>query len=90
MSRARGENQRVGDPKRVLLSLGALKARGYKFFGADGGIKVTKSSMMILRGEWITNLYKLIGSIIIDDASVAIEKENTTRFWHMRLGHMSE
>ena len=36
------------------------------------------------------NLYKLTGSIIIGDASAAIEKEDTTRLWHMRLGHMSE
>ena len=32
-----------------LLSLGALEARGYKFFGADGGIKITKGSMTILK-----------------------------------------
>ena len=44
---------------------------------------------MILKEEWITNLYKLIGSIIVGDASIAIE-ENTTRFLHKRLGHMSE
>jgi len=31
--------------------LGALEAQGYKFSGADGGIKVTKGSMMILKGE---------------------------------------
>jgi len=45
--------------KNLLL----LEARGYKFSGADGGIKVTKASMMILKGERIANLYKLIESI---------------------------
>jgi len=39
------------DLKKNLLSLRALKDRGYKFSGADGGIKVTKGSMMILKGE---------------------------------------
>jgi len=27
---------------------------------------------------------------VIGDASVATEKDDTTRLWHMRLGHMSE
>jgi len=56
-----------------------MEARGYKFSGADGEIKITKGSMMILKGERIVNLYKLIGSI--GDASAATEKEDTTRLW---------
>jgi len=46
--------------------------------------------MTILKGERITNLYKLTGSIIVGEPSAAIEKEDTTRLWHTRLGHMSE
>ena len=34
--------QHVSNLTKNLLSLGALKARGYKFSGADGAIKVTK------------------------------------------------
>ena len=48
----------VPDLKKNLLSLGALEARGYKFFSADGGIKVTRGSMIIFKGERMTNLYK--------------------------------
>ena len=80
----------VPDLKKNLLSLGALEVRGYKFSGTDGATKVTKGSMMILKGERTTNLYKLIGSFIIGDTSATNEKEDTTRLWHMRLGHMSE
>ena len=69
----------VPDLKKKLLSLGALEAREYKFSGADGGIKVTRGYMMILKGEWIVNLYKLIGSIIVGDALAATMKEDTTR-----------
>jgi len=65
--------------------LGAIEAHGYKFSGADGATKVTKGSMMILKGERIANLYKLTGSIIIGDASAATEKEDTTRRWHICL-----
>ena len=80
----------VPDLKKNLLSLGALKARGYKFSGADGAINVTKGSMTILKGERTTNLYKLTGSIIVGNTSAVTEKEDTTRLWHMRLGHMNE
>jgi len=45
---------------------------------------------MILKGEWISNLFKLTGNIIVGDASAATEKEDTIRLWHMRLGHMSK
>jgi len=46
--------------------------------------------MTILKGEPTANLYKMTGSIIVGDASATTEKDNTTRLWHMRLGHMSE
>ena len=77
------------DLKKNLLSLGVLKARGYKFSGADRGIKVIRGSMTILKGKRTSNLYMLTVSIIIGDALAAIEKEDI-RLWHMRLGHMSE
>ena len=69
----------IPDLRKNLLSLGALEARGYKFSGADGGIKVTKGSMMILKGERTTILYKLTRSIIVGDASAATEKKNTIK-----------
>ena len=37
--------------RKSLLSLGALEAQECKFLGAHRGIKVTKGSMMILKGE---------------------------------------
>jgi len=66
--------QYVLDLKKNLLSLGALEAQGYKFSGANGGTKVIKGSTTILKGERIANLYKLIGSIIVGDASAAIRR----------------
>jgi len=46
--------------------------------------------MMILKGERTANLYKTIGSIITNDSLAATEKKDTTRLYHMRLGHMKE
>ena len=51
----------VSDLKKNFLSLRALKTRRYKFSGADGGIKVTKGSMTILKREQTANLYKITG-----------------------------
>jgi len=75
----------VPDLKKSLLSLGALKAQGCKFSVADGGIKVTNGSMTILKRERTVKLYKMTESIIVGDISAATKKENTTRFWYMRL-----
>ena len=46
--------------------------------------------MTIFKGEQTANLYKMIESIIISNASGATEKEDNTRLWHMCLGYMSE
>jgi len=59
------------------------------FSGSGGALKVTKGSMMVLKAEHTTNLYKAIESVVIDDAYVATEKD-TTRLWQMLLGHMSK
>ena len=70
----------VPDLRKNFLSFGALEARGYKFSGANGGIKVTKDSMTILKGERIANLYKMTGIINVGgDASAATEKEDIIR-----------
>jgi len=41
----------VPDLRKNLLMLGALKAQGCKFSGADESIKVTKGSITILKVE---------------------------------------
>ena len=75
----------VSDLRKNLLSLTALEAHGCKFSGAHEGIKATKGSMTILKGERTTNLYKMEGNIIVGDILAATEKKDTTRFWHLRL-----
>ena len=81
----------VPDLTKNLLSLGALEAQGCKFIGEGGGVTVTRGSITVLKGERVRNLYSLIGSVIVGEVSSAsAEKEDTTRLWHMRLGHMSE
>ena len=59
--------------------MGALEAQGYKFTGVDGALKVIRGFIMVLKAERMMNLYRVIGSMVIGDASVATEKEDTTR-----------
>src|SRR3954462_13136592 len=80
----------VPDMRENLLSLGALEAQGFRFSGEGEVIKVSRGSMTVLKGERVANLYRMKGSIIDGDASVSTKKEDTTRLWHMRLGHISE
>ena len=70
----------VLDLTKNIFSLGAMEALGYKFSGPNGEIKVTRGSMMILKGEHTAKLCKLTGSIIVGDASATTEKEDTTSF----------
>jgi len=35
--------------------------------------------MAVLKGERLANLYRVIGSVVIDDTFVATEKEDTLR-----------
>src|SRR4051812_48430507 len=76
--------------RKNLLSLGALEAQVFRFSGEDGVLKVSQGSMTVFKGERVANLYRMKGSIVVGDASVSTEKEDTTRLWHMRLGHISE
>ena len=78
----------VLDMRKNLLSLGALKVERCKFSVTDGALKVIKGSMTVLKAEHTTNLYKVIESVVIGDAFVTTE--DTTRLWHMPLGHMGK
>ena len=69
----------VPNLRKNILSLGALEAQGCKFLGTDGALKVTKGSMTVFKAERMVHLYKVIRSLVIGDASIAIEKEDTTK-----------
>ena len=77
------------DLRKNFLSLEILEAQGCKFSSTDGVLNVTKGSMTDFKVEHTTNLYKVIGNVVIGDASVASEKD-TIKLWHTRFGHMSE
>jgi hypothetical protein len=58
-----------------------------------GVIRVCKGSLVVMKGNKVDGLYLLQGSVIIGSAAVSSSNDSdsdTTRLWHMRLGHVSE
>lgn len=86
------ENVRhVPELKKSLISLSELDSRGYKYTGQGGVIKVSKGILVVMKGIRVGNLYKLLGSTVVDGAQMVIEHDEfPVRLWHRRLGHMSE
>ena len=64
------------------------------FFSAEGRVlRVSKSSLVVMKGKKVDTLYILQGSTVTGDAAVSMSEDpdlNTTHLWPMRLGHMSE
>ncbi|KAH9656595.1 hypothetical protein KPL70_022738 [Citrus sinensis] len=75
--------------KKNLISVGALEPKGYKVTIEDGTMKFTHGVMVILQGVRRYNLYYLKGGIT-DEANVVEAHSDTTKLWHVRLGHAGE
>ncbi|KAH9783052.1 Integrase catalytic domain-containing protein [Citrus sinensis] len=75
--------------KKNLIFVGALEANGYKVTIEDGIMKFTHGAMVILQGVRRHNLYYLKGSTT-DEANVIEAHSDTTKLWHVRLGHAGE
>jgi len=56
-------------------------------------LRVSKGSLVVIKGKKVNALYILQDSMVTGDAAVSMSEDSdldTTRLWHMRLGHMSE
>ena len=76
-----------------LISLSLLDSKRFSFKGGGGVLYVCKGSTVVLNGVKCGTLYLLQGSTLSCFAAVAssvIHKDNMTKLWHLRLGHMSE
>ncbi|KAJ4720887.1 Retrovirus-related Pol polyprotein from transposon TNT 1-94 [Melia azedarach] len=75
-----------------LISLSMLDNKGFSFQGEGGVLHVCKGSNVVLKGVKRGTLYFLQGFTLLSSVAVAsseIDKDNMTKLWHMRLGHMS-
>ena len=60
--------------KRNLISMSALDAKGYKYSGGDSVLKVTKGSLIVMKGDLSSTngLYYLRGSTVSGNATLVI------------------
>jgi len=89
-----GNVRHVPALKKNLISLGTLDALGLTYSSGGGKIKICKGSLVVMRGEKLSNnLYKLMGDTISGGAAIftpEISEDDSAHLWHLRLGHMSE
>ena len=84
----------VLDLQKNLISLGLLAKRGLKYYGEGEYVKVSKGSLLIMKGKMNnTNMYFLEGNSVKGTVVVSQSLDrfvDKTELWHRRLGHMSE
>ncbi|KAL4029866.1 hypothetical protein IC575_008094 [Cucumis melo] len=77
--------------KRNLISLGELDRSGCTIKSENGVMKVTKGSLVKLRGTLRHGLYVLEGTTVSGSAAIASGKiTDVSMLWHKRLAHVSE
>ena len=77
--------------KKNLISVGALKALGHGISIRDGVLKMTRGSMVVLKGVRHNNLHYLIGSTVTGRVTTYIFSGYVCiHIWHMRPGHTGE
>ena len=74
-----------------LISLGLLDDLDYSYLSKGGVMKITKGTLLVMKGRKVNQLYRLIGNTLIGGAIVITPTESSTddtKLWHMRLGHI--
>jgi hypothetical protein len=81
----------VLEMEKNLISIGTLDSNGYGYKSEGGVMKVTKGAMVVMKGQKSSkNIYKLLGSTIVDGIAFVESDLDCTVLWHMWLGHISE
>ena len=76
----------VPDLRKNLISLGVLDDLGYSYSSKGGIMKITKGALMVMKGQKVSTLYRLIGNTVVGRVAVTTPVEyNTddTKLWHM-------
>ena len=81
------------DLRKNLTSLGVLDDLGYSYTSKGGIMKITKGALMVMKGQKVSKLYRLIGNTVVGRvAATALIKSSIddTKLWQMRLSHIGE
>ncbi|KAK2986265.1 hypothetical protein RJ640_021834 [Escallonia rubra] len=83
----------VPELRKNLISLGTLDSNGCSYRAAGGVMRIMKGALVVMKGLKQNCLYLLQGSTVTGVAATTSSSDidsDTTKLWHMRLGHMSE
>ncbi|KAK3022873.1 hypothetical protein RJ639_045963 [Escallonia herrerae] len=76
-----------------LFFLGTLDSNGCSYRAAGGVMRIMKGALVVMKGLKQNSLYLLQRSTVTGAATTASSSDidsDTTKLWHMHLGHMSE
>ena len=78
--------------KKILISLGTLDSNRWTYKVRGKVLRISKDALVVMKGKKINGFDTLQGSTVTSAIVVSTSKSiiETTRLWHMRLGHMSE
>ncbi|KAK3011603.1 hypothetical protein RJ639_011010 [Escallonia herrerae] len=82
----------IPELRKILISLGTLDSNGCSYRAAGGVMRIMKGALVVMKGLKQNSLYLLQRSTVtgvVAASSFDIDSD-TTKLWHMRLGHMSE
>jgi len=78
----------VPNLRRNLIFLGMLDSNEGSYKSENGILKVTKGSMVVLKGILKQGLYVLQVEAISGSAAISFSENDDTALWHRRLGHI--
>jgi len=77
--------------KKNIILVGAVESKGLKITLENGILKITKGSIVVMKGARDINLYYLKNSTITGIMVASIDSDDdATKLWDMRLGHAGE
>ena len=68
----------VPDLKKNLISLRVLEDLGYSYLSKGGIMKITKGTLMVMKGQKVSTLYRLIGNTVVERVVVTTLMESST------------
>ena len=79
--------------RKNLIYLGVLDDLGYSYSTKGGVMKITKGTLLVMKGRKVNQLYRMIENTVVGGAAVITPTKSSTddtKLWHMRLGHIGE
>ncbi|KAK3026189.1 hypothetical protein RJ639_042141 [Escallonia herrerae] len=83
----------VPELEKNVISLGTLDSNACSYRAANGVMRIMKGALVVMKGLKQNSLYLLQGNTVTGVAVIASSSDidsDTTKLWHMRVGHMSE